>query len=102
MSEQRSNAAEQKPQKGFMAELDAWAEKVIIEPLKQALIDVERAPEKEFREEAEGILITEVAVIKKAIREKVLESYRNGQAAGPRKEQQTPQRSQERPRYRRA
>ncbi len=84
-----------------MSELDAWADKVIIEPLKQALIDVERAPEKEFREEAEGILITEVAVIKKAIREKVLESYRNGQSAGPRKEQ-TSQRSQERPRYRRA
>jgi len=63
MSEQKSN---------FMAELDLWSEANVIGPL--AVTDANQTD-------------WEPAVfqVKKAIRTKVLESYRNGQAAGPRK-----------------
>ena len=60
MSEQQS-----KPM-SFMQKLDAWVDQVVIEPL------VDR-----------GGVETQLEV-RRAIREKVLESYRNGQAAGPR------------------
>jgi hypothetical protein len=50
----------------FMQQLDAWTDEVIIAPL--------------FRE---GPEIAEE--IREAIRDKVLQSYRNGQAAGPSK-----------------
>jgi hypothetical protein len=57
MSEQES--------KGFMQQLEAWANELIIAPL------LEKGP----------VVIPDVH---EAIRAKVLESYRNGQAAGPR------------------
>jgi hypothetical protein len=61
MSEQKTS---------FMAELDAWTEKVVIEPLMEDL---------------GGVVGVETNLqIRRAIRERVLESYRNGQAAGPR------------------
>ena len=64
MSEQKTN---------YMAELDLWIENNVIEPLLHCTetdsSDWEKAVEQ----------------IKKAIRAKVLESYRNGQAAGPAK-----------------
>jgi hypothetical protein len=56
----------------FMAELDLWSDANIVGPLlstDQRLGDPENV----------------VAQIKKAIRGKVLESYRNGQTAGPSK-----------------
>lgn len=59
---------------GYMAELDAWSDKSIIEPLADAYL---RGPEE--------VIITAQEYARKAIREKVLESYRNGQNAGPRK-----------------
>lgn len=55
----------------YMQELDAWAEAYIIGPLVDPDEDAE----------------TTIARVKKAIRERVLESYRNGQKAGPRKEE---------------
>ena len=55
-------------QKTFMQQLDEWTDATVIMPL----IDPES--EENFDPVAEKV--------KKAIREKVLESYRNGQAAG--------------------
>jgi len=55
-----------------MAELDLWSEANVIGPLS-----VTSANDRDWESEA--------AQVKKAIRGKVLESYRNGQAAGPRK-----------------
>jgi hypothetical protein len=62
--------SEQK-QSSFMQELDRWTESTIIGPL--------------FASETDGE-DWEPAIerVKKAIRQKVLESYRNGQVAGPR------------------
>jgi len=57
--------SEQK-QKSFMQELDAWTDQAVIKPL----IDGGVAAQLEVR---------------RAIRQKVLESYHNGQQAGPRK-----------------
>ena len=58
----------------FMASLDAWSDKSIIEPLADAYLN---GPEE--------VIINAQEYARKAIRTKVLESYRNGQAAGPRK-----------------
>lgn len=59
---------------GYMAELDAWSNKSIIEPLADAYLN---GPEEVIKNAQE--------YARKAIRDKVLESYRNGQNAGPRK-----------------
>jgi hypothetical protein len=76
MSELRNN---------FMATLDAWTKDNVITPLLEAASpyaevceDIELMEEVEIYAEAAG------AQVKKAIREKVLESYRNGQNARPR------------------
>jgi hypothetical protein len=58
----------------YMATLDAWSDKSVIEPLADAYI---HGPEE--------VIITAQEYARKSIRQKVLESYRNGQAAGPRK-----------------
>lgn len=63
MSEQKTS---------FMTELDMWSEANVVGPLFHTDLNQDNW------EEA-------VAQVKKAIRTKVLESYRNGQAAGPRK-----------------
>jgi hypothetical protein len=65
MSEQKSS---------FMVELDMWSSENVVSPLYLACM---RGPEEAIVEAKE--------VVKKAIRTKVLESYHNGQAAGPRK-----------------
>lgn len=57
--------SEQEKPKSFMQELDEWSLTAVIEPL------LDNGPDA-------------VGDIKKAIREKVLQSYHNGQAAGPR------------------
>lgn len=59
---------------GYMAELDDWTNEAIIEPLADAYL---RGPEE--------VIVKAQEYAHKAIREKVLESYRNGQNAGPRK-----------------
>jgi hypothetical protein len=58
--------------KGFMASLDEWTDKAVVLPLLDALQSGSSA----------GINAAQDQ-IRKAIRTKVLESYRNGQAAGP-------------------
>ena len=68
MSEQKQN---------FMVELDMWSSENVISPLYLACM---RGPEEAIVETKE--------LVKKVIRTKVLESYRNGQAAGPRAQQQ--------------
>ena len=54
-----------------MQELDAWTQVTVIDALYNS-------------DPIEGDWDESVAQVKKAIREKVLESYRNGQQAGPR------------------
>jgi len=69
--------SEQGKPKNYMQELDSWIDAHVIEPLLRpapAEADVDRDPTEHARLE-----------VKKAIRGKVLESYHNGQAAGPRK-----------------
>ena len=58
----------------FMAQLDQWTEANVINPLIYAKAEDEEETWKICAEQ-----------VKKAIRAKVLESYHNGQAAGPRK-----------------
>jgi hypothetical protein len=60
----------------YMAELDAWSDKSIIEPLAGA-----------YSTGLEEVIIKAQEYARRAIRQKVLESYRNGQNAGPRKTQ---------------
>ena len=67
MSEQKTS---------FMMELDKWTDENVIFPLTLVLIN--------SNDEAVGPVEDG---IRKGIRAKVLESYRNGQAAGPRKDQ---------------
>jgi len=63
----------------FMQELDTWTEDQVVSPLLDAWAGQEDNP---VSQEAVELATQEV---KKAIREKVLESYHNGQKAGPRK-----------------
>jgi hypothetical protein len=58
----------------YMASLDAWSDKSVINILADAYL---HGPEE--------VIINAQEDVRKAIRTKVLESYRNGQAAGPRK-----------------
>ena len=60
MSEQKTN---------YMAQLDAWIDANIVEPTSNPQLDWDVA----------------VKQVKNAVRAKVLESYHNGQAAGPNK-----------------
>lgn len=65
-----------------MEKLDQWTDKNVIDPIvsnenAQGIHDIEtdnKTSEKAY------------AAVKKSIREKVLQSYRNGQKAGPRPE----------------
>ena len=69
-----SNMSEQeKPKSSFMQELDQWTDEAVIDPIVRA------AESDEFRMQAEAH-----DEVRASIRAKVLESYRNGQAAGPR------------------
>jgi hypothetical protein len=65
---------QQDKSKSFMQELDEWTEQYVIGPL----VD----PGFNDPDEEEDVTF---ARVKKAIRDKVLDSYRNGQQAGPRK-----------------
>jgi hypothetical protein len=77
LAERDINMSEQK-RPSFMEELDQWTESTIIGPL--------------FASETDG-KDWEPAIerVKKAVRQKVLESYRNGQVAGPRRVAKEPQ-----------
>lgn len=67
--------SEQEKPKSFMEKLDQWTDVNVVNPLHEVITEGDGA---ECDAACESV--------KKAIREKVLESYRNGQKAGPRKE----------------
>jgi len=68
-----------------MAELDQWTRNTVVDPLYQAWREYFDSFEKESDEDRQARLGQAVLATMKAIREKVLESYRNGQKAGPSK-----------------
>jgi hypothetical protein len=70
LAERDKNMSEEK-QSSFMTELDRWSESNVIGPLFAS-------------ETGEEDWDAAIGRVKKAIRQKVLESYRNGQLAGPR------------------
>lgn len=63
--------SEEKQKSSFMQELDQWSESNVIGPLFACEVEP-------------GDFDAAVERVKKAIRAKVLESYRNGQVVGPR------------------
>jgi hypothetical protein len=67
--------SEQNKAKSYMQQLDEWTDANVISPLYVAYYENSSDSAREHAEEA----------VHKAIREKALESYRNGQAAGPAK-----------------
>ena len=69
--------SEQQKPKSFMQELDEWSDANVIGPLYAAAQDLGDDCTPEDWDRA-------VQPVLKAIRAKVLESYRNGQVAGPR------------------
>jgi hypothetical protein len=71
--------SEQGKPKSYMQQLDDWAEVEVIGPLINPL---QADPSQDHE--------ATVAQVKKAIREKVLESYHNGQAAAPAKAYKRP------------
>jgi hypothetical protein len=77
MTEQSTSKAS-----GFMHELDLWTEAKVIMPLENGLQEYQdlrnHIPESECEAQLEKVYLQ----IRQAIREKVLESYRNGQKAG--------------------
>ena len=79
---------EQKPT--YMQELDQWTQETIIDRIHNAFEEYGDAIHEDERphldEEAAQIYEKAWTEVKKAVREKVLQSYRNGQKAGPRKE----------------
>jgi hypothetical protein len=66
--------SEQDKPKNYMQQLDEWTDECVIAPLTHALLN---GPD-------EAVDRTK-AIVRKAIREKALESYHNGQAATPAK-----------------
>ena len=70
--------SEQKQSSFFMQELDRWSDANVVSPLYAG-------------EASADEWMAAVERVKKAIRAKVLESYRNGQVAGPRQAARVPQ-----------
>jgi hypothetical protein len=68
--------SEQEKPKSFMGELDLWITKTVIEPMMYG--DPDDDPNSRSWEDV-------VDQVRHAIREKVLESYHNGQRVGPAK-----------------
>ena len=73
-AEERKPMTSQDKPKNFMHELDEWTISTIVEPLYAA-----------FAKDSEEVYVEAAQAAQKAIRAKVLESYHNGQKAGPRK-----------------
>lgn len=69
----------------YMQELDTWIDNQVIEPLFEAWDFQSRVADDESAKEAAQEVEATRGVVHKAIREKVLESYRNGQGAAPAK-----------------
>lgn len=68
----------------FMEELDHWVETEIFAPLRSTWLAYKGAPEGPESTAKRSEIGEAETVIKKLVRQKVLESYRNGQQAGPR------------------
>lgn len=66
MPEQKTN---------YMTALDEWSQREVLNPLNALWVQFELEMSEEEQEEAEAIIND----VKKKIREKVLESYHNGQ-----------------------
>jgi hypothetical protein len=68
-----------------MQELNDWLDEHVISKLQAAFEEYAAAAEAEVPQaEAVAIVDPVVAEVKKSLRGKILESYHNGQAAGPR------------------
>jgi len=65
----------------FMGELDRWVESEIFETLKRAWLAYQAAPEGNQAVEKKAAIEEAQSAIKKLVRQKVLDSYRNGQRA---------------------
>ena len=72
-------------QKSYMQQLDEWTDANIILPIVEAWKEHEHMLDVEPEEE-DNLYQKACANVMKAIREKVLQSYRNGQKAGPPKQ----------------
>ena len=70
--------SEQEKPKSFMAELDQWIEDKVFEPLQEGF----------FLAMDGDMSLTSTEAVKKAIREKVLQSYHNGLAMGQKRASQ--------------
>ena len=70
------------PKQTYMQRLDDWSNDNVINPIWDLASD--RADDRDERDEEadDAVLIN----VRKAIREKVLQSFRNGQRTGPRKQ----------------
>lgn len=63
----------------YMTQLDDWIDEQVIEPLFEAWDFQEKAPDEESAKAAAEELEETRSDVHKAIKEKTLESYRNGQ-----------------------
>ena len=68
----------------YMERLNQWTAQHITGPLREAYQEYDANPNEVSEDEREQTLDKKLAAIESAIRGKVLESYRNGQKAGPR------------------
>jgi hypothetical protein len=78
---------QEKPKSSFMEELEQWARAEVIDPLLYAGANSAEKDDFDYEPIVEKSL--------RALKAKVLQSYRNGQAAGPRQPQKQWQRQRE-------
>ena len=72
--------------RSYMQLLDDWSNENVIDPIWDLASDLARLPDDRAEERDQGADQAVLNDVRKAIRQKVLESYRNGQKAGPRKQ----------------
>lgn len=88
-STQRNNAHNEKA--GYMSQLEAWIDEQVMNPLHQAITNGDK-----------DAVMTAYEAVTKAIKAKMLESYRNGQSAPVKEAYANEPISSNRPIYRRA
>lgn len=81
MFKQTSEGENQNQKTNYMAQLDEWTDGHIVKPLFEAWEMQEKVADEESLKVANQEVEETVKAVHKAIREKVLESYRNGQQA---------------------
>ena len=69
----------------FMEKLNLWTAEHVVSPVREAYQEYDAKTEVS-EDTREKVLDGKLADVERAIREKVLQSYRNGQKAGPRPE----------------